>query len=84
MTPCGYDCIPRSEAGNGFNFTSNTTGQFGPNSVTANSTDEQKLGFVFDLLSGNNFGKYLRNAFPNATVSFYPIFDANGTLIGMS
>jgi hypothetical protein len=78
--PCSYTCHPK---GGGGNFTNNNTAVgIGPAQVTALSTDVEKLGFIYDLLSGNAFGNSLLKAFPNITIKFYPIFNSNGALIG--
>lgn len=77
--PCSYPC---PAVGNSGNFTQNATG-LGPNIVNAQSTQAQKLGYIYDLLHGNSFVNALQNAFPNSTVLFAPIFNSNGTLIGI-
>jgi hypothetical protein len=55
----------------------------GPPSISPTSTPEEKLGFILDLLNSNSFLRALRNAFPNSTVSFFPLYDENGNLIGL-
>lgn len=77
---CYYTCQDKTGAGN---FTQNSTGGFGPNQVTALSSNEEKLGYIYDLLAGNAFLNSIRKAFPNTTIQFYPIFNATGSLIGI-